>query len=66
MEGNAAEIERTEGLGGVIRDDPDHLHVELADPQPVQQVDQAMIEFRHQDEHPLPLAPRGAAVSAMP
>ena len=39
----------------VVRDDPDHVHRQLADAVAVEQVAEAMVELRHQQQHALAL-----------
>ena len=56
-------LARLQRRARMVGDDADHLHVQLADPHPVEQVDHAMVEHRHQDQHLPPLIPPTAASS---
>ncbi len=53
MEGNAVEIDMFVGLASMIGDDAHRLHVQLADPPAIDEVDEAMIRFGDEDHHAL-------------
>lgn len=46
------------GLARMIGDDTDDIHPELAGAPAIEQIDQAMVEFRHQQQHLAALIPR--------
>ncbi len=55
VERNVAGIEAVRRM---VRHDRGDVHVELADPPPVEQVDEAMVELRHEDDDLRPLGCR--------
>ena len=51
VKGNRAEVGVAERRQVVVGNDPRNLHVQLADPLPIEQVHKAVIEFRDQNQH---------------
>ena len=58
VEGYRVKVSAIIGLARMIGDDADDIHPELADAPAIEQVDQAMVELRHQQQHLATLVPR--------
>src|SRR5664279_6511318 len=58
VEGYRAKVSAVIGLARMIGDDADDIHPELASAPAIEQIDQAMVEFRHQQQHLATLIPR--------
>jgi hypothetical protein len=55
VERNIREIEVGVGLAWMVRDDADQIHVQLADPPPVEEIGKAVVELGGKHENPLAL-----------
>ena len=53
MERNVAEIDMGVGLARVVGDDRDDVHRQFADAPAIEQIDEAMVEARDQDQRAL-------------